>query len=212
MATRLKHRSTLTTRSRQASRAPDSNDDGAAARSHLEAGFPIYYSEDDTPADAIISRNIPVDAANSSASILTVSTSSRRSRDAAALGVRRPERRRQIHDCRQIRLVASPSSIPTTSVAATPTMSFFGVAPIFLAFPRGLVPCAGTAAVAPVLADPAFAVFLRADAVGAGAVEDKLLAADGFLALGLLRDFVGEGAFAGRGATGSDAVLAPEAA
>ncbi len=30
------------------------NDDGAVARSHLEAGFPIYYSEDDTPADAII--------------------------------------------------------------------------------------------------------------------------------------------------------------
>lgn len=30
------------------------NDDGAAARSHLEAGLPIYYSEDDTPADAII--------------------------------------------------------------------------------------------------------------------------------------------------------------
>lgn len=30
------------------------NDDGAAARSHLEAGFPIYYSEDDTPDDAII--------------------------------------------------------------------------------------------------------------------------------------------------------------
>lgn len=29
-------------------------DDGAAARSHLEAGFPIYYSQDDTPADAII--------------------------------------------------------------------------------------------------------------------------------------------------------------
>lgn len=30
------------------------NDDGEAARSHLEAGFPIYYSEDDTPDDAII--------------------------------------------------------------------------------------------------------------------------------------------------------------
>lgn len=30
------------------------HDDGAAARSHLEAGFPIYYSETDTPADAII--------------------------------------------------------------------------------------------------------------------------------------------------------------
>lgn len=30
------------------------HDDGAAARSHLEAGFPIYYSEDDTPAEAII--------------------------------------------------------------------------------------------------------------------------------------------------------------
>lgn len=33
------------------------NDDGAAARSHLEAGFPIYYSEDDTPADAIIKEH-----------------------------------------------------------------------------------------------------------------------------------------------------------
>ena len=30
------------------------HDDGEAARSHLEAGFPIYYSEHDTPADAII--------------------------------------------------------------------------------------------------------------------------------------------------------------
>lgn len=30
------------------------NDDGAAARSHLEAGSPIYYSEADTPAGAII--------------------------------------------------------------------------------------------------------------------------------------------------------------
>ena len=30
------------------------NDDGAAAQSHLEAGFPIYYSEDDTPSGAII--------------------------------------------------------------------------------------------------------------------------------------------------------------
>lgn len=30
------------------------NDDGAAARSHLEAGFPIYYSDDDTPDDVII--------------------------------------------------------------------------------------------------------------------------------------------------------------
>lgn len=30
------------------------HDDGAAARSHLEAGFPIYYSEPDTPPDALI--------------------------------------------------------------------------------------------------------------------------------------------------------------
>ena len=30
------------------------HDDGAAARSHLDAGFPIYSSEDDTPDDAII--------------------------------------------------------------------------------------------------------------------------------------------------------------
>lgn len=30
------------------------NDDGSIARAHLAAGFPIYYSEADTPADAII--------------------------------------------------------------------------------------------------------------------------------------------------------------
>ncbi|MBB4642697.1 MULTISPECIES: hypothetical protein [Sphingomonadaceae] len=30
------------------------HDDGAAARSHLEAGFPVYYSEPETPADAVI--------------------------------------------------------------------------------------------------------------------------------------------------------------
>ena len=30
------------------------NDDGAAARSHLEAGFPVYYSEPDTPTGVII--------------------------------------------------------------------------------------------------------------------------------------------------------------
>jgi hypothetical protein len=29
-------------------------EDGAAAREHLAAGFPIYYSEADTPADAVI--------------------------------------------------------------------------------------------------------------------------------------------------------------
>lgn len=29
-------------------------DDGAAAQSHLDAGFPIYYAEDDTPADLLI--------------------------------------------------------------------------------------------------------------------------------------------------------------
>ncbi|WP_337180299.1 hypothetical protein [Sphingopyxis granuli] len=28
--------------------------DGAAAREHLAAGFPIYYSEVDTPADVVI--------------------------------------------------------------------------------------------------------------------------------------------------------------
>ncbi|ENV35483.1 hypothetical protein [Acinetobacter gerneri] len=31
-----------------------SADDGAAAQMHLAAGFPIYYSEDDTPADLLI--------------------------------------------------------------------------------------------------------------------------------------------------------------
>ena len=30
------------------------NDDGAVARSHLEAGFPIYYSEPETPEGVII--------------------------------------------------------------------------------------------------------------------------------------------------------------
>lgn len=30
------------------------HDDGAAANEHLAAGFPIYYSEDDTPADLLI--------------------------------------------------------------------------------------------------------------------------------------------------------------
>lgn len=30
------------------------NDDGAAARSHLEAGFPVYYSEPETPEGVII--------------------------------------------------------------------------------------------------------------------------------------------------------------
>lgn len=29
-------------------------DDGAAAREHLAAGFPIYYSEPDTPGDVVI--------------------------------------------------------------------------------------------------------------------------------------------------------------
>ncbi|WP_149000822.1 hypothetical protein [Escherichia coli] len=32
-------------------------DDGAAAREHLEAGFPIYYTEDDTPADLLIKEH-----------------------------------------------------------------------------------------------------------------------------------------------------------
>lgn len=32
------------------------NDDGAAAREHLEAGFPIYYSEADTPPDVVIKQ------------------------------------------------------------------------------------------------------------------------------------------------------------
>lgn len=31
-----------------------SQDDGAAAKEHLAAGFPIYYGEADTPEDAII--------------------------------------------------------------------------------------------------------------------------------------------------------------
>ncbi len=30
------------------------HDDGAAANEHLNAGFPIYYSEDNTPADLLI--------------------------------------------------------------------------------------------------------------------------------------------------------------
>ena len=30
------------------------NDDGAAARGHLEAGFPVYYSDPDTPNGVII--------------------------------------------------------------------------------------------------------------------------------------------------------------
>ncbi|HBV0869502.1 TPA: hypothetical protein MDN71_005310 [Klebsiella pneumoniae] len=33
------------------------HDDGAAAREHLEAGFPIYYTEDDTPADLLIKEH-----------------------------------------------------------------------------------------------------------------------------------------------------------
>ncbi|WP_234488128.1 hypothetical protein [Paraburkholderia aspalathi] len=32
-------------------------DDGAAAREHLEAGFPIYYREDDTPGDLLIKEH-----------------------------------------------------------------------------------------------------------------------------------------------------------
>lgn len=32
-------------------------DDGAAARSHLDAGRPIYYSEDDTPDGLLIKRH-----------------------------------------------------------------------------------------------------------------------------------------------------------
>ena len=32
------------------------NDDGAAAREHLAAGFPIYYSEAGTPLDVVIKQ------------------------------------------------------------------------------------------------------------------------------------------------------------
>lgn len=32
------------------------HDDGAEARSHLEAGFPIYYSEPETPEGVIIKK------------------------------------------------------------------------------------------------------------------------------------------------------------
>lgn len=32
-------------------------DDGAAAQEHLEAGFPVYYTEDDTPADLLIKEH-----------------------------------------------------------------------------------------------------------------------------------------------------------
>jgi hypothetical protein len=34
------------------------NDDGAAARWHLEAGFPVYYSEPETP-EGVIIREYP---------------------------------------------------------------------------------------------------------------------------------------------------------
>lgn len=30
------------------------DDDGSAAQAHLDAGFPIYYAEDDTPAELLI--------------------------------------------------------------------------------------------------------------------------------------------------------------
>lgn len=33
------------------------HDDGAAAREHLEAGFPIYYREDDTPEGLLIKEH-----------------------------------------------------------------------------------------------------------------------------------------------------------
>lgn len=32
-------------------------DDGAAAQEHLDAGHPIYYAEDDTPADLLIKEH-----------------------------------------------------------------------------------------------------------------------------------------------------------
>lgn len=33
------------------------HDDGAAARAHLAAGRPIYYSEDDTPAGLLVKQH-----------------------------------------------------------------------------------------------------------------------------------------------------------
>lgn len=33
------------------------HDDGAAAQEHLEAGFPIYYANDDTPAGLLIKEH-----------------------------------------------------------------------------------------------------------------------------------------------------------
>ncbi|EIW8495247.1 hypothetical protein ACNDVF_004986 [Escherichia coli] len=32
-------------------------DDGAAAREHLDAGHPVYYVEDDTPADLLVKEH-----------------------------------------------------------------------------------------------------------------------------------------------------------
>lgn len=32
-------------------------DDGAAAQSHLDAGHPVYYVEDDTPADLLVKEH-----------------------------------------------------------------------------------------------------------------------------------------------------------
>jgi len=32
------------------------DDDGTAARSHLDAGFPIYYSEAETPAGVVVKQ------------------------------------------------------------------------------------------------------------------------------------------------------------
>ena len=54
MATRLKHPIDADADLLPAIEAASRNDDGAAAREHLAAGFPIYYSEDDTPAGAVI--------------------------------------------------------------------------------------------------------------------------------------------------------------
>lgn len=33
------------------------HDDGAAAKEHLQAGFPIYYAKDDTPAGLLIKEH-----------------------------------------------------------------------------------------------------------------------------------------------------------
>jgi hypothetical protein len=54
MATRLKYPIDVEVDLLPVIEAASRNDDGAAAREHLAAGFPIYYSEDDTPAGAVI--------------------------------------------------------------------------------------------------------------------------------------------------------------